>query len=48
MFDVRAFWEIQAVGSTHLPPCDSHTYDALKIRFSATGGEEPEVEVRLI
>ena len=32
--------------STHLP-CDSRSYDGLKGRFSATVGEEPEVEVTL-
>ena len=32
--------------STHLP-CDSRSYDGLKVRFSATVGEEPEVEVTL-
>jgi hypothetical protein len=26
-------------------PCDSQSYDALQVRFSATVGEEPEVEV---
>jgi hypothetical protein len=39
--------ETQAVGSTHLP-VDSQSYDALKLRFSATVGEEPEVEVVLL
>ncbi len=27
--------------------CESQSYDALKVRFSATLGEEPEVEVAL-
>jgi hypothetical protein len=29
-------------------PCDIRTYCGLKVRFSATVGEEPEVEVALI
>jgi hypothetical protein len=29
-------------------PCDSQSYDALKVSFSATLGEEPEVEVGLV
>ena len=28
--------------------CDSQSYDGLKVRFSATLGEEPEVEVTLV
>ena len=28
--------------------CDSQSHDALKVRFSATLGEEPEVEVGLV
>jgi hypothetical protein len=28
-------------------PCDSQYYDGLKLYFSATVGEEPEVEVGL-
>jgi hypothetical protein len=28
-------------------PCDSQTYNLLKVRISATMGEEPEVEVEL-
>jgi hypothetical protein len=27
---------------------DSHTYNGLKVRFSAKVGEEPEIEVRLV
>jgi hypothetical protein len=37
------------------PPCDSQTYDALKVRydalkvrFSSTLGEEPDIEVTLV
>ena len=30
------------------PPRDSQPYDTLKVRFSATVGEEPEVEVVLV
>ena len=30
------------------PPRDSQSYDALKVRFSATLGQEPEVEVALV
>ena len=41
-----AFSEIQAVGSTS--PCDSQSYDPLKVRFCATVGEEPQVEVALV
>jgi hypothetical protein len=29
-------------------PCDSQSYDALKVRFSATVGGELEVEVGLV
>ena len=29
-------------------PCDSQSYDTLPVRFSATLGEEPEVEVELL
>jgi hypothetical protein len=29
-------------------PCDSQSYDAPKVRFSATVGEKPEVEVALV
>jgi hypothetical protein len=29
-------------------PSDSRSYDTLKVRFSATLGEEPEVEVGLV
>jgi hypothetical protein len=29
-------------------PCDSQSYDAPKVRFSAALGEEPEVEVALV
>jgi hypothetical protein len=29
-------------------PCDSQSHDALKVRFSATVREEPEVEVGLV
>jgi hypothetical protein len=32
----------------HHFPCDSQSYDALKVRFSATLGEEPQVEVGLV
>jgi len=39
--------ETQAVCSTHLPHT-LRTYNALKIRFSATLGEEPEIEVGFI
>jgi hypothetical protein len=42
-----AFSETQAVGSTHFPR-DSQSYDALKVRFSATVGEELEVKVALV
>jgi hypothetical protein len=27
------------------PPCDERSYDALKVHFSATVGQEPEIEV---
>ena len=29
-------------------PCDSHTYNTLKLRFSATLGAEREAEVPLV
>jgi hypothetical protein len=29
-------------------PCDSQSYDALEVRFSATVGQEPEIEVGLV
>jgi hypothetical protein len=29
-------------------PCDSQSYDAPKVCFSATVGEEPEIEVGLV
>jgi hypothetical protein len=29
-------------------PCNSRSYNGLKLRFTATVGEEPEVEVGLI
>jgi hypothetical protein len=29
-------------------PCDSQSYNGLKVRFSVTVGEEPEVEVGLV
>ncbi len=35
------------VGSRHLP-CTVRTYNAPKLRFTATVGEEPEVEVELV
>ncbi len=38
---------MQAVGRTH-SPYTVRTYNALKVRFSATLGEEPEVEVTLV
>jgi hypothetical protein len=28
--------------------CDRHTYNELKVHFSATVGEKPEVEVGLV
>ena len=37
----------QTVGSTR-SSCDRRTYYALKVRFSVTLGEEPEVEVALV
>jgi hypothetical protein len=40
-----AAWRPQAA---HTSPCDSQSYNALKIRFSAVVGEEPEVEVALV
>jgi hypothetical protein len=45
---VRVYSEIQAVGSTHLPSYTVRTGDALKIRFTATLGKEPEVGVGLV
>jgi hypothetical protein len=42
----RSFSETQTVGSVH-PPCDNQSYNGLKVRFSATLGEEPEIEVGL-
>ena len=39
--------ETQAVGRARTSPCDSQTYDALWVRFSATVGEGPEVELGL-
>jgi hypothetical protein len=30
------------------PLCDTQSYNTLKVRFSATPGEEPEVEVALV
>ena len=29
-------------------PCDNQSYDALKARFSATVGEEPDVEMEAL
>jgi hypothetical protein len=40
-------YETDARGDGVAPP-DSQTYDALKIRFSAMLGEEPEVDVGLL
>ena len=40
----RAAWPQVARTS----PCDSQTYEALRARFSATLGEEQEVEVGLV
>jgi hypothetical protein len=34
--------------SARTSPRDSHSHDDLKVRFSATVGKEPEVEVALI
>ncbi len=42
-----AFSGIQAVGSTHLPYA-VRPYNTPKLRFSATLGEEPEVEVKVV
>jgi hypothetical protein len=42
-----AFSQTQTLDSTHFP-CDSRTYNALKFHFSATVGEESEVEVALV
>jgi predicted ATP-binding protein involved in virulence len=42
-----AFSEIQAVGSTHIPHT-VRTDDGPRFRFSATVGQEPEVEVALV
>jgi hypothetical protein len=39
------FSETQAVGSPHTSPCDSRSYDALRVRFSAKVGEELEIAV---
>jgi hypothetical protein len=44
----EAFSENQAVGSTHLPVCDSQSYDARKVRFSPMLGEEPEMELTCV
>jgi hypothetical protein len=44
----RAFLETQAIGSTHLPLPDVRNDNAPKVRFSATRGQEPEVEVALV
>jgi ABC-type uncharacterized transport system permease subunit len=44
----EVFSETQAVGSPRTSPCDSQSYDASKVRFSATLGEEPEVEVAMV
>jgi hypothetical protein len=41
------FSEIQAVGSMHIPSTIRSDYTQ-KVRFSATVGEEPEVEVALL
>jgi hypothetical protein len=30
------------------PPCDERSYDRLKVRFCATLGREPEIEVALV
>jgi hypothetical protein len=48
MLAEEAFSEIQAVGGMHLPPYAVRTDDALKVRFSAMLGGEPEVEVGLL
>jgi hypothetical protein len=37
---------VRSVASTS--PCDSQSYDAPRVRFSATVGEEPEIEVALV
>jgi hypothetical protein len=40
-----AFSETQAAQAARTSPCDSQSYDAPKVRFSATLGEEHEVEL---
>jgi hypothetical protein len=42
-------WSSQpALSDARSRPCDSHTYNGLKMRFCATLGEEPEVKVGLV
>jgi hypothetical protein len=42
----RSCWR-QSSSGARSRPCDSQSYNGLKVRFSATVGEEPEVEVAL-
>ena len=42
---LRDLGRVQAARSF---PCNSQSYDGLKVRFSATLGEAPEVEVGLV
>jgi hypothetical protein len=42
---IREMVEAKAASTS---PCDSQTYNGLMIRFSATVGEEPEIEVALV
>ncbi len=40
--------ETQAVGRARTSPCTVRTDDTLRVRFSATVGEELEIEVALV
>jgi hypothetical protein len=41
-------WRVLGYAITAAGPCNSRSYNGLKLRFTATVGEEPEVEVGLI
>jgi hypothetical protein len=40
--------DLAQAGAASTSPSTVRTYDAPKVRFSATVGEEPEVEVTLV
>jgi Tol biopolymer transport system component len=34
-------------GNSFHPPCDRQTYNSVKVRFTASLGEEPDIDVEL-